>query len=150
PKSEAPPPVAASVAPPPVPPRTLTRSPVVRGAVAALALGVAAYACANLAFQHNKRWVAPTVLSKSDPRVLSIAAALEQETSRKSTLVLRKKEVETRLRDTTRWIDLETSFQASFMAAVRADLDGQRAELRRLEKLVADNAKSPEPDANAE
>jgi hypothetical protein len=108
------------------------------GVAAALALGALSYAGTHALLVRNKRWVAPTVLSKSDPRVLQLAATLQQETARKSDLTLRKKELESRAREAAQWRDLEAGFQASFMAALKNDLTTQRAELRRVQKLVAD------------
>ncbi len=108
------------------------------GVAAALALGAISYAGTHALLVRNRRWVAPTVLSKSDPRVLQLAATLQQETARKSELALRKKDLEARGREATQWRELEAGFQASFMAALKNDLSAQRAELRRVQKLLAD------------
>ncbi len=114
------------------------RQLLIGGVVAALALGGLSYGGTHALLVKNQRWVAPTVLSKTDPRVLQLAAMLQQETTRKSELALRKKELEARARQASQWRELEMGFQASFMAALKNDLDGQRAELRRVQKLVAD------------
>ena len=128
--------VATSVPPPAA--KWGARRMLVAGAAAALALGAVSYAGTHALLVRNTRWVAPTVLSKSDPRVLQLAATLQQETARKADLTLRKKELESRAREAAQWRDLEAGFQASFMAALKNDLSAQRAELRRVQKLVAD------------
>ena len=139
-----PPPKVAVSAPPPTtaPPvasrRARPRQLLLGGVAAALALGTLSYFGGHTLLVRNHRWVAPTVLSKTDPRVLQLAATLQQETGRKAELVIRKKELEARAVETTRWRELEAGFQASFLAALKNDLDGQRAELRRVQKLVAE------------
>jgi hypothetical protein len=148
-KKDSTPPTSASVAPPAAPRRTRVRF-AARALAAVAAVGLLAYASVHGVLANDTRWVTPTLLSKSDPRVVQVATALQQETTRKSALVARINEIETRQRETARWIELEQSFQASFKAALRADLDGQRAELRRLQKLLADRQEAEAATPSAE
>ena len=61
-------------------------------------------------------WIAPTLLSSTDPRVLQVAATLQQETVRKNDLLFQKKELDTRQGDRRSRQDeikrLESVFQA--------------------------------------
>jgi len=124
---------------PSAPPRaTVRRRSLLAGGLAgAVALGVAAFAVAQALASTSTRWVAPLVLSSADPRVVQVAATLQQETARRSDLLLQKKEIETRLDEARESVALEESFQASFKAALRSDLAAERAELRHLETLLA-------------
>lgn len=120
------------------------------GALAVAALGLASFAGAHLLLIQSRSWIAPTVLSKSDTRVLEVAAALERETTRKSDLSLREKQILARLQEIEHGLSLEAGFRASFEAALRSDLAGQRAEVGRLQKLVADRmAEDDGADAEA-
>jgi hypothetical protein len=77
------------------PPRTLrSRQLLVAGVLAASALGGTAYGTTHALLARNRTWVAPTVLSKTDPRVLQLAATLEQETARRQDLLRRKRDIE--------------------------------------------------------
>jgi hypothetical protein len=127
----------------PKPPRRLVLF--ATGAAAAIAVALLLLGVEQSVLSHNHRWIAPMLLAKSDPRVVSVAAALQQETAAKNALLLSKKDLEARLAETRRWLDLEAAFQTSFTAALRSDLDGQRAELRRLRKLAADRSQSGVP-----
>ncbi|HVH46360.1 MAG TPA: hypothetical protein VM925_28660, partial [Labilithrix sp.] len=109
----------------------------VAGAVAFLAIGIVAAVMMKASASADKHWVAPMVLSANDPRVVQVAATLQQETSRRSELLLEKTDLEGRLREAERGLQLEESFQASYQAALQADLANQRAELRRTLALLA-------------
>jgi hypothetical protein len=91
----------------------------------------------RMALPPSTTWVAPTLLSSNDPRVEQVAAAIQQETTRRSELAFQRTELEARLREAQRWIDLEEGFQKSFLAAVRSDIDQQQATLKRLQGLLA-------------
>ncbi len=104
----------------------------------ALLLGGGAYAIARGLAWGDRRWVAPTLLSSSDARVWQVETALQQENARRDELALRKQAFEAQLREAETWLELEQSFQKSFRATLRADLAGQRSELRRLQTMLAE------------
>lgn len=115
--------------------------------VAALAGGTAMKAAASA----EKHWVAPTVLASNDPRVMQVAATLQQETARHGELSLQRKDLEGRLDEAERSIALEEGFQASYLAALNADLQSERDELRRTAaQLAAEEAKAGTPGATPE
>jgi hypothetical protein len=119
--------------------------------VLASVVGVASYLGARFVASHNNRWLAPTVLSSTDPRVLQVAASLQQETSRRNDLVFQQKELESRLRQAKRCVELEEGFQTSFKAALRSDLETRRAELARLQAALAEadsSADASDPHAS--
>ncbi len=106
--------------------------------VGAIVLVVAALVGPRALLAQDHTWIAPTVLSKSDARVLDVAAALEKQTARRTQLALQKKELTAQIHALEAGLALETSFRASFEAALRSDLAGRRAEASRLEKLVTE------------
>jgi hypothetical protein len=91
---------------------------------AAIAVGLASFAVFHWLTSFDHRWIAPTLLSSADPRVVQVAAALQAERARRDELVLRKGELETRLRRVERWTELEQSVQASFQGALRSGRAG--------------------------
>jgi hypothetical protein len=141
-----------------VPPARARLAPTVRQrraflvcAVGVLTLGLASFAVVRSFAGAGQRWVAPMLLSSADPRVVQVAATLQEETARRNTLLLQKSELEVRLKEAERWIVLEEGFQASFKAALRSDLEGQRAELRRVQSLLAERDWSMEtPSHNSD
>jgi hypothetical protein len=135
------PPVAASVSPEATPealktPRRLGR--LVGWSIAGgLLVGLAVLGGLHAALPPPATWVAPTLLSSSDPRVEQVAASLQQEMAHRSELAFQKTELEARLREAERWIDLEEGFQKSFQASVRSDIEQQQATLKHLQSLLA-------------
>ena len=101
-------------------------------------LGVGAFGGARILLANSRSWIAPTVLSKSDARVVEVSAAFESARAHKSELGVRKAQIVARLDEIDRELALETSFRASFEAALRADLASQRAELARMQRLVVE------------
>jgi hypothetical protein len=122
-------------------------------AISAVAAGLFAFAVGSFmlvrAFTNDAGWVAPMVLTANDPRVVQVEATLQQEYARRDELTLRKQDLEARLQQAERWQKLEESFQASFRVALKADLVKQRAELRRLQAMLAESASTANAVANS-
>ncbi len=109
-------------------------------------LGLIAFATLEFLISTNKTWIAPTVLTSTDARVLQVSATIQQETARQSELLLSRKELATRLREAERWVAVEATFQTGFRAALESDLQVQRAELRRLRSLLEVDAEEGSRD----
>lgn len=115
---------------------------------ALLALSLALFGGASALVWSNHRWIAPTVLASTDPRVVQVAATLQQETARKNELVLQKNEMEMRLREARKSLEVEEAFLAGFKAALHSDLDARRGELRRLQALIVTLDSEPDDPAS--
>jgi hypothetical protein len=112
-----------------------------------LLVGVGVFVAIELLVSTNKGWLAPTVLTSTDGRVLQVAATIQQETARQSDLSLSRKELATRLREAERWVAVEETFQTSFRAALESDLQAHRTELRRVRALLeAERQEGPSDD----
>jgi hypothetical protein len=139
-----------AVAPPTLPPASNERRwlPAVLLGLGVLAMVVLApFGALRLSLARSRSYVAPMVLSKSDVRVVEVASARERELSRKSELAARKEATLARIQELDRAQALEASFRSSFEAALRSDLDDRRAQLRQLQKLVAEHEASAEAEA---
>lgn len=107
--------------------------------VALAALGGLLAMClvaAELVLTTNRSWIAPTILSASDPRVVELGRNLEAERAKRSDLSLKHEEMESRLRELRRAIETEESFQKQYMDAMRLDLASQTEALRRLHREI--------------
>lgn len=88
----------------------------------------------------DARWVAPMVLSSSDPRVMQVAATLQEETAHRAALESQRKELESQLREydasrsavakeRERMIDLQRAMTS--VDALLAEKDERIASIRR-------------------
>lgn len=101
----------------------------------AILLGLASYIGVNLFYMVNSSWLAPTVVSPTDERVLQLNAQLAQQTSLREKLAADRADLNARLLDADRTIAMQEGFQRNFELAVEADLNARRAELLRLQRL---------------
>jgi len=102
----------------------------------AILVGLSTYVGSHLFFLANRGWVAPSVLTAADPRVLGFAARFVEESSRHDALLVQRAALELRRRDAERSVEIESAFQAAYVASMRADLADRTADLSRARGML--------------
>lgn len=97
--------------------------------------GLVAYLAGQAFFLLNESWVAPTIVSGSDERVLRLNAELAERLAERDRLLAQKAELEVRIADARRIAASEKTFQERFRLALRADRAARAQELARLSAL---------------
>jgi hypothetical protein len=112
------------------------------GVALAFAVAVlAAYACPHLFFLFNRTWVAPTILTPADTRVIGFASRYVEASARRDALLLQRADVEVRIREAERRLEVERAFQAASLAAK----DWMTTEGEPPTALVGDRGMTAEP-----
>jgi hypothetical protein len=101
----------------------------------AILVGLTSYIAVDVFFFFNRSWVAPTILSASDPHVADLNGQLAQQASLRDKLRAERRDLVVRLSEAGRVIKAEADFQARFALALKADLDERRHALHRFAKL---------------
>jgi hypothetical protein len=104
--------------------------------LAAILGGLGTYVGTHLFFLFNRSWIAPTILSPADTRVLSFASHFVEESARKDALLVQRADVEMRRRDAERSVAIEKAFQSAYVAAMREDLSDRKADLARAKNML--------------
>lgn len=104
--------------------------------LAAILGGLATYIGTHLFFLFNRSWVAPSILTPADPRVLGFASRFVEESARKDALLVQRAEVESRRREAERMLAIERTFQGAYDLAMQADLADRKAELARARGML--------------
>lgn len=128
-------------------PATSSSSSIAAAGLAVALAGTLVASVPQVLVHRDRTWVAPMVLSKSDPRVREVAAALEEARHERMGLEQEKERLASRLHD----LDA-TDGAPDLEAAMRAELVQRRAEERRLQKVVDDRDAQlipPSTDLNA-
>jgi hypothetical protein len=99
-------------------------------------IGLASYLLINVFYLANRSWIAPTIISPVDERVLQLNGQLAQESSLRDKLMADRLDMMARLNDANRIIATEEAFQHSFALAMEADLADRKAELRKFQGLL--------------
>ena len=102
----------------------------------AILIGLASYVTSQLFFLVNRTWIAPTVVSPTDERVMQLSAAYAERASQLDKLVADRATMVAQLNDARRTMNVNAEFQAAFQHALRADLDGRRQELTSVQSLM--------------
>jgi len=93
--------------------------------------GLLTYVGTHVFFLVNRSWVAPSILTPADPRVLGFASRFVEESARRDALLVQRADVETRRREAERTVAIEKAFQSAYTTAMRADLADRKSELAR-------------------
>jgi hypothetical protein len=101
----------------------------------AILLGLVSYLGLNLFYFFNKSWVAPTIISPTDERVLQLNSQLAQQESLRDKLRAERIGLIASLHDNDRIVAVQRQFQASYSRAVQADRRDRAAELAKLHSL---------------
>lgn len=105
----------------------------------AILLGLGSYIARSGFFFVNRSWIVPAILSPSDDRIRELNAELAEEMASQDELEAELRELAQRLDHEERILAAEQAFQEGFAASLRADLEGQQAELRRMKALGAEH-----------
>jgi hypothetical protein len=91
---------------------------VVLGAILA---GLLSYLTLQGFFVFSRRWIAPTILSPTDERVLRLSVQLAEQTAARDRLVAEKRDLQARLDDVERGLAQQRTFQQQFRNALQAE-----------------------------
>jgi len=86
-------------------------------------------------FLLSRSWVAPTVLSPTDPQILQLNAQIAQQTSARDQVLANRRDAQARLADAERTLAAERDFQERFQAALGSERASREQALRRLASL---------------
>lgn len=102
------------------------------GALGAILLGLLGYFALQGFFLLNHSWVAPTVLSPTDERILQLNTQIAQQTAARERLLAEKRDLRVRIDDATRQAMAQDRFLGRFRDAVATDHASQARHLQRL------------------
>ncbi len=100
-----------------------------------LLLGLTSFIGLNAFFYVDRSWVAPTVVSPTDERVLTLTAQLAQQVTTRDKLAAERVDLSERLAEANRVASAQQLFQQEFKRTIGADLAMRRTELGKLEAL---------------
>jgi hypothetical protein len=86
-------------------------------AIALAVVGIVAYAAPYLFFLFNRTWIAPTILTPADTRVIGFASRYVEASARREALLLQRADAEMRIREAERRLEVERAFQAASLAS---------------------------------
>nr|BDT35017.1 hypothetical protein MFMH1_46860 [Myxococcus sp. MH1] len=86
-------------------------------------------------FLLSHSWATPTVISPTDPQILTLNTQLAAQTSSRDHVLAEKRAVENRMTDAQRTVAAERSFQQRFLVALRGERASKDRTARRLATL---------------
>jgi biopolymer transport protein ExbB/TolQ len=98
-------------------------------------LGFITYLSLQGFFLLSRGWVAPTVISPTDPQILQLSAQIAQHATARDKLLAERRELRIRLADAERILTVEQDFQERFQLALRGERASRERLLRRLSSL---------------
>lgn len=98
-------------------------------------LGLFTYLGGQAFFMLNHGWVAPTIVSPTDPNILQLNAQAAQQSAARDKLLSERRDLQARLADAARIAEAEGAFQKRFKAALAEQRAAQEQALRRLASL---------------
>jgi hypothetical protein len=98
-------------------------------------LGFLSYLGVQGFFFVSRGWVAPTVVSPTDPQILQLNAQLAQQAAARDKLLMERGELEARLEQAERLLGAEQDFQERFRVALGSERQTRARALRRLAAL---------------
>lgn len=106
--------------------------------LSAILIGLGSYLAVNLFYLVDRSWVAPTILSPTDPRVLQINAQLMDQSAQRDRLFSDLLQLRAKQTDQDRILDTEQRYQRSLGRTVQADRDARQQDLRSLQRITQD------------
>ena len=97
--------------------------------------GLLSYLSLQGFFVFSRRWVAPTILSPTDERVLRLSVQLAEQTAARDRLSGERRDVQAKLDDAERVLAQQLTFQQQFRNALRSDRSARAEELSMLLSL---------------
>jgi hypothetical protein len=105
--------------------------------LAAILAGLLSYLAMQGFFVFSRNWVAPTILSPTDERVLRLSVQLAEQTAARDRLAGERRELQAKLEDAERVLAQQLTFQQQFRNALRSDRSARSQELSMLLSLRA-------------
>jgi hypothetical protein len=97
--------------------------------LAAILAGLLSYLSLQGFFVFSRRWVAPTILSPTDERVLRLSVQLAEQTAARDRLSGERRDLQSKLEDAERVLVQQVVFQQQFRNALRLDRAARAQEL---------------------
>ena len=97
--------------------------------LAAILAGLLSYLSLQGFFVFSRGWVAPTILSPTDERVLRLSVQLAEQTAARDRLAGERRDLQAKLDDAERVLSQQLTFQQQFRNALRLDRAGRAQEL---------------------
>lgn len=104
--------------------------------------GLVSYLSVQGFFLVSRSWVAPAVVSPTDPEILQLNTQLAQQTAAREALLAQRRELQARREEAQRLVDTERSFQQAFLAALGQEHRARAEALRRLEALRSEHTRA--------
>ena len=98
-------------------------------------VGFISYLSVQGFFFVSRGWVAPTVVSPTDPEILQLNAQLAQQAAARDKLLVDRRDLEARLEQAERLLGAEQDFQARFRLALGGERTARAGALKRLATL---------------
>ncbi|MCP3141914.1 coiled-coil domain-containing protein [Pyxidicoccus xibeiensis] len=103
--------------------------------LALIMLGLISFLTVQGFFMVNRSWVTPTVVSPTDPEILTLNTQVAAQTSARDHVLAERRTVENRIADAERIIASERAFQQRFKVALRGERASKDRVARRLSQL---------------
>jgi hypothetical protein len=101
-------------------------------ALTVILMGLVGYIGLNMFFLVSRSWIAPTILSRADERVLTLSAQAAHQATLRDELRAERLDLVGQVEEADRLIASQSAFQEGFRHALQADLAARRAELDKL------------------
>lgn len=117
--------------------------------LALILTGLVSYLSVQGFFLVSRSWVAPAVVSPTDPEILQLNTQLAQQSAAREALLAQRRELRARREEAQRLVDTERSFQHSFREALRQEHRARAEALRRLGALRSEHSRARQEIAEA-
>ncbi|MFZ5893501.1 MAG: hypothetical protein ACOY0T_20740 [Myxococcota bacterium] len=115
-------------------------------------VGIVSYIGLNLTYFVHRAWVAPIVISPTDPRVLDLSSRMAHESWMREQVEASRIELTARIDRARRTVEAEKQYQESFQAALEQDANARRVaawQLGRLHRQYAEVKKELQETSTA-
>jgi tetratricopeptide (TPR) repeat protein len=99
----------------------------------AILVGLGAYIVVNLFYLGNRSWMAPTIISPTDPKVLQLNSEAVHEQAQKDQVAATRRDLYSKLLDAQATLRMEQQFQDQFREAMKADIADRKSELAKFQ-----------------
>jgi hypothetical protein len=106
--------------------------------LALIMLGLISFLAVQGFFMVSRSWVSPTVVSPTDPDILTLNTQVAAQTSARDHVLAERRTVENRIADAERTIAAERAFMQRFKVALRGERSSKDRVARRLSQLRRD------------
>jgi hypothetical protein len=117
--------------------------------LALILAGLVSYLGMQTFFFVSHAWLAPTVVSPTDPQILQLSAQLAQQAAARDKLLADKRELESRLEQAERLAASERDFQERFQVALGSEREARARSVRRLASLRREYQRASEEIAES-